>query len=75
MTRVTTEGKTRGATRWASGHVKSSQRCRPPKGASLCPELRKERKGLAGRFYQLLSRHAATGAYLADRIHKTPPSA
>lgn len=74
MTRVTTERRTRGATRWLSERVKSSQRYRPPKGTNLLPELRKGRKGPASRFYQLLSGHAAAGAYLADRMHKIPPS-
>ena len=45
-----------------------------PKGTNLLPELRKERKGLAGRFYQPLSGHAAAEAYLADRIHKIQSS-
>ena len=42
----------------------------PPKGPKLGKELRYERKALAGRYYQLLSGHAATGDYLCNKIHK-----
>ena len=33
--------------------------------------LRRERKSITGRYYQLLSRYAAIGSYLKDKIHKT----
>ena len=37
---------------------------------NLRPGLKRERKELAGRYYQLLSGHAAIGTYLADKIKK-----
>ena len=37
---------------------------------SICPGLGKERKEVAGRCCRLLSGHAATGAYLADKVKK-----
>src|SRR5437016_14664957 len=40
-----------------------------PRGGEVHPNLLKERKELAGRYYQLLSRHAAIRAYL-PRIEK-----
>ena len=36
----------------------------PPRGMNIRPKLRKERKELVGRFYQLLSSHASIGTCL-----------
>ena len=33
------------------------------------PDLRRERKSLAGQCYQLLTGHASIGPYLYDKIH------
>ena len=40
--------------------------------STLRKELRHERKALAGRYYQLLSGHAATGDYLCNKAHRLP---
>ena len=42
----------------------NTPRFKPPKGQNLRKELRHERKALAGRYYQHLSGHTATGDYL-----------
>ena len=51
-------------------HVKSKHRYIPPKWPKLQKELRHGREALAGRYYQLLSGHAATGDYLCSGIYK-----
>ena len=43
-----------------------------PNSQKLREELRHERKALAGRYYQLLSGHAATGDYLCRKVRKLP---
>ena len=40
----------------------------PPHGSRIRKDLQKEGKGVASRFFQLLSGHAAIGPYLAERI-------
>ena len=49
---------------WIREHSGRRRRYRPPKGKKMRKALAKERKGRAGRFYQLLSGHAATGEHL-----------
>ena len=66
MARMATE-----VSKWIVDHVDRRRRYSPPKGQKLRKELRHERKALAGRYYQLLSGHAATGDYLC-KIHKLP---
>ena len=44
--------------------LQAAKRAKAPKG------LRRERKALAGRYYQLLLRHAATGDYRCNKIHR-----
>ena len=62
MTRVTTEKRTRETKEWISRHVRPERRYRPPPGRGIKrAQLRRARKTLAGRYYQLLSGHAATG--------------
>ena len=39
----------------------------------LTLEASHERKALTGRYYQLLSRHAATAGHLRNKIHRSPP--
>ena len=51
-------------------HAKNKHCYTPPKGPKLRKELGHERKALAGRYYQLLSGHTATGNYLCNKIHK-----
>ena len=61
----------RGTTRWITTHVKRNWRHKPPKGSSSERPLTRT-KELTGRYYRLLSDHAATGAYLCNKIIKTP---
>ena len=49
---------------WIRSHVRRERRYRPPPGGRLRKGLGGVRKELAGRFYQLLSGHAATGVHL-----------
>ena len=64
VTRVAIEARSRETAKWISGHVRPERRYRPPPGRGLHrPQLRRVRKTLVGRYYQLLSGHAATGAH------------
>ena len=72
MARRVTEAKAAGVKEWIVDHVNRRRRYSPPKGQKLRKELRHERKALAGRYYQLLSGHAATGGYLCRKVHKLP---
>ena len=71
LTRKTTEARSRASSEWIRGHVRKERRHRPPPGGRLRKGLGKVRKELAGRFYQLLSGHAATDPHLA-RIDQAP---
>ena len=54
--RVATEARSRETAEWISAHVRPERRYRPPSGRGLLrPRLRRVRKTLAGRYYQLLS--------------------
>ena len=64
LTRKTTETRSEATSEWIQGHVGQRRRCRPPKGGKLRKTLSRTRKELAGRFYQLLSGHAATAEHL-----------
>ena len=70
MTRVATEARSRTATQWIADRPGNPQRkYRPPPGRGLRRKLlRKMPKSVAGCYYQLLSRHAAIGPYLKDKI-------
>ena len=70
MARRASKARSSGIEKWIGDHVDCRRRYKPPKGPKLRKELRHERKALAGRYYQLLSGHAATGDYLCNRIHK-----
>lgn len=61
LTRKTTEARSEAISTWIRDHVGRKHRYRPPPGGKLRKELARVRKELAGRFYQLLSGHAATG--------------
>ena len=63
MTRVATEARSRETADWIREHVRPERKYRPPPGRGLRPQLRRVRKTLAGRYYQLLSGHAATGTH------------
>ena len=72
MTRRVTEARSAGVSKWIVDHVNRQRRYSPPKDPKLRRELRHERKALAGRYYQLLTGHAATGDYLCRRVHRLP---
>jgi hypothetical protein len=61
MTRLATEARSDGTSSWIASHIRRRHGYRPPRGGGLRKDLRHERKALAGRYYQLLSGHAATG--------------
>ena len=64
MTRVATETRSRATTDWITEHVRPGRRYRPPPGKGVRrTQLRRVRKTLAGRYYQLLSGHAETGTH------------
>ena len=67
-----TEARLAGVSSWLVDHVNRRRRYSPQKGQKLRKELRHQRKALAGRYYQLLSGHAATGDYWCRRVHKLP---
>lgn len=58
---------------WILSHARAERRYRGPKGGGIRKDLQHERK-VAGRFYQMLSGHAAIGTYPADRVKKVPSS-
>ena len=72
MARVTTEVKTEGTGRWIASNIQRRRGYRPPKGGKLRKELKHGRKAFAGRYYQLLSGHAATRACLYGRVWGVP---
>ena len=64
MTRVATETRSRETTEWITARVRPGRRYRPPPGkGTRRTQLRRLRKTLAGRYYQLLSGHAETGTH------------
>ena len=64
MTTVATEARSKETVEWIRTHVRPERRYRPSPGRGLWrPPLRRARRTLAGRYYQLLSGHAATGTY------------
>lgn len=70
MTRVATEARPRATTQWIGDHVGPKKKYKPPKGKGLGRKLLCQMpKSVSGRFYQLLSGHAAIGLYLRDKIH------
>ena len=70
--RVATETRSRTAAQWTADHPGDPRRkYRPPPGRGLRRKLlRKTPKSVAGRYYQLLSGHAAIGPYLKDKTGK-----
>ena len=63
MTRVATETRSRATTDWITEHVRPGRRYRPPGKGVRRTQLRRVKKTLAGRYYQLLSGHAETGTH------------
>ena len=64
LRRVTTENRTRATAEWIRERSGRQRRYRPPKGGKMRKALNKTRKELAGRYYQLLSGHAAVAEHL-----------
>ena len=64
LTRKVTEARSNATSRWIREHSGRRRRYRPPKGGKMRKALAKTRKELAGRFYQPLLGHAATGDHL-----------
>ena len=71
LARKTTEARFEAARGWIRDHVRKERRYRPPPGGRLRKGLGKVWKELAGRFFQLLSGHAATAVHL-KRIDQAP---
>ena len=69
MSRVATEARSRMTAEWIRSHIGPERRYRPPSGRGLRrKQLRRVRKSVAGRYYQLLSSHAAIDPYLRDKV-------
>ena len=67
--RRATEQRPRESAQWIASHVRPERRYRPSGGTGLRRRtLRRVRKSLAGRYYQLLSGHAAIGSFLHERM-------
>ena len=64
LTRLATETRSAETSRWIRERVKRKHRYRPPPGGKMRSELRAVRKERAGRFYQLMTGHAATAPHL-----------
>lgn len=64
LRRVTTERRSTAIGSWIRQRVERRHRYRPPPGGKMRKQLGGVRKELAGRFYQLLSGHAATADHL-----------
>ena len=64
-----TEQCSKGTAQWVASHVRPERRYRPPGGSGLRRKAQhRVRKSLAGRYYQLLSGHAAIGSFLHERM-------
>ena len=67
--RAAMEARTRATAQWASSRVRPEQRHRSPVGPGLRKKaLRRVRKSLASRYYQLLSGHAAIGSFPHEKV-------
>ena len=64
LTRKITEARSLETSSWIRTNVKRRHRYRPPPGGKIRQELRATGKEVAGRYYQLLSGHAATAPHL-----------
>ena len=64
LTRITTETRASTTAEWIQTHCGRRRRYHPPRGGKMRKELGKTPKELAGRFYQLMSGHAATAEHL-----------
>ena len=71
LMRKTAEERAEATREWVRSHVGRRHRHRPPPGGRLRKGLAKTKKELEGRFYQLLSGHAATAEHLR-RVGQSP---
>ena len=72
MARAAAKAKARTTAQRASDRVSLERKYRPPPGKGLRRrQPRRTCKSVAGRYFQLLSGHAAIGPYLKDKIKKT----
>ena len=69
LSRRSSERRARETGQWVASHVRPERRHHPPGGPGQRRRaLRKVRKSLVGRYYQLLSGHAAVGSFLYERM-------
>ena len=69
LSRRATERRSADTSRWIAEHVRPERRYAPPGGPGFRKRaMRRVRKSIAQRYYQLLSGHAATGSFLHDRM-------
>ena len=69
LSRRATERRSEDTSRWTVDHVRPEWRYIPPGGPGFRRRvMRGVRKPVVQRYYQLLSGHAATGAFLHDRM-------
>ena len=69
LSRRATERRSEDTSRWIREHVGPERRYVPPGGPGFRRRaMRRVRKSVAQRYYQLLSGHAATGSFLRDRM-------
>ena len=69
LSRVATGNGSRVTAQWAASRVRPECKHHPPRGTGIRKkQLRRVRKSLAGRYYQLLTGHAAIGSFLHERI-------
>jgi ribonuclease HI len=70
LKRVATEKKQADTKEWITTRIRERKSYTPPKKSGFRKELKKEKKRLAARFYQLNTGHCLTAPYL-KRIKKT----
>ena len=69
LSRRDSEGRAGQTPEWVASHGRPERRYRPPGGTGLRREaLRRARKALAGRHYQLLLGHTVIGSFLHERM-------
>ena len=69
LSRRATERRSEDTSRWTKDHVRPERRYVPPGGPGFRKRaMRRVRKSVAQRYYQVLSGHAATGSFLHDRM-------
>ena len=71
LTRKTTEARSKATAEWIRSHISKRRQYRPPRGGKLRKTLSRTRKEFVGRFYQLLSGHAAVADQLV-RVNQAP---